>query len=286
MRRNLMKGTVTPHRNGIPTVLKKYGYHNMFFMTHEAQYDNMQAFFLTNGYDEVFSQSDYPISERVNAFGVSDHFLFEYGLNAINQIAKKHSPWMATLLTISNHPPYVIPTWFHPHASDPELQIVEYADWCIGDFIKKAQQQAWWENTIFIILADHGKLVGHVQSELPESYNHIPLYIFGNNIQPQEYEGLGTQVDIMPTLLSLLGMGYDYDGFGINLLQQQRDMVFYTADDQIVGRDNHGYYIFKPATEQKFYYGKNPKSQEVLHRYAASMIQTAEYLQRVEKREP
>jgi len=286
MRRNLMKGTVTPHRNGIPTVLKKYGYHNMFFMTHEAQYDNMQAFFLTNGYDEVFSQSDYPISERVNAFGVSDHFLFEYGLNAINQIAKKHSPWMATLLTISNHPPYVIPTWFHPHASDPELQIVEYADWCIGDFIKKAQQQAWWENTIFIILADHGKLVGHVQSELPESYNHIPLCIYGNNIQPQIYDGLSTQVDIMPTLLSLLGMGYDYDGFGINLLQQRRKMVFYTADDQIVGRDNQGYYIFKPATEQKFYYGKNPKSQEVLHRYATSMIQTAEYLQRVEKREP
>ena len=63
-------------------------------------------------------------------------------------------------------------------------------------------------------------------------------------------------------------------------------MVFYTADDQIVGRDAKGYYIFKPATGQHFYYGNDPKSQEALHRYATSMIQTAEYLQRKEKREP
>lgn len=286
MKRNLMKGTVTPHRNGIPTILKKYGYHNMFFMTHEAQYDNMQAFLLTNGYDEVYSQTDYPMSERVNAFGVSDHFLFDYGLKTINQVAKKDTPWMATLLTISNHPPYVIPDWFHPHSSEQESQIVEYTDWCVGDFIKKAKQQAWWKNTVFIIVADHGMLVGKVNSELPASYNHIPLYIFGHGIQHETCQGLGTQVDIMPTLLSLLGMGYDYDGFGINLLKKQREMVFYTADDQIVGRDAKGYYIFKPATGQHFYYGNDPKSQEALHRYATSMIQTAEYLQQKEKREP
>ena len=53
-------------------------------MTHESQYDNMNAFFRTNGYDAVYAQEDYPISERVNAFGVSDHFLFEYGLQRIN----------------------------------------------------------------------------------------------------------------------------------------------------------------------------------------------------------
>ena len=49
MMRNLMKGTVTPHRSGLPTVLKEQGYHNLFFMTHESQYDNMNAFFRTNG---------------------------------------------------------------------------------------------------------------------------------------------------------------------------------------------------------------------------------------------
>ena len=90
----------------------QYGYENMFFMTHEAQYDNMKAFFTTNGYDEIFSQEDYPKSEVVNSFGVSDHFLFGYALDKINRQAATRKPFLATLLTISNHPPYVIPSFF------------------------------------------------------------------------------------------------------------------------------------------------------------------------------
>ncbi|MBP6527874.1 MAG: sulfatase-like hydrolase/transferase, partial [Prevotella sp.] len=171
MSRNLMKGTVTPHREGIPTVLKKYGYHNLFFMTHEAQYDNMKAFFSTNGYDDIYSQENYPKNEVVNSFGVSDHFLFNYSLPIINKVAKSGKPFFATLLTISNHPPYIIPSFFHAKTSKPETQIVEYADWAIADFIKKAKKQPWYKNTVFVILADHGKLVGNSNCELPVSYN-------------------------------------------------------------------------------------------------------------------
>ena len=103
MFRNLMKGTVTPHRSGIATVLKSKGYENMFFMTHEAQYDNMKAFFATNGYDDIYAQENYPKSEVVNSFGVSDHFLFSYALNTINRKAATKKPFMATILTVSNH---------------------------------------------------------------------------------------------------------------------------------------------------------------------------------------
>ena len=105
MFRNLIKGTVTPHRDGLPTVLKHEGYRTMFFMTHEAQYDNMKAFFATNGYDDIYSQEDYPKEQVVNSFGVSDHYLFSYALNRINRQAKTGQPFFATLLTISNHPP-------------------------------------------------------------------------------------------------------------------------------------------------------------------------------------
>ena len=57
MKRNLMKGSVIPRYSGLPTVLKENGYYNFFFMTHEGQYDNMNAFFRTNGYDEVFKMA-------------------------------------------------------------------------------------------------------------------------------------------------------------------------------------------------------------------------------------
>ncbi len=216
MFRNLMKGTVTPRRKGIATVLKKYGYENMFFMTHEAQYDNMKAFFQTNGYDDIFSQENYPKSEVVNSFGVSDHFEMDYALNTINQKAKMGKPFMATILTVSNHPPYIIPDFFKPKTKEKETQIVEYADWAIGDFLKKASREPWYKNTIFVIQADHGKLVGKSEGELPQSYNHIPLIIFGPGVPQQQYAGLGMQVDVMPTLFGLMNLNYEYEGFGVD----------------------------------------------------------------------
>lgn len=289
MKRNLMKGTVTPKRDGIPTVLKQYGYHNTFFMTHEAQYDNMNAFFRTNGYDEIYSQETYPKDSVVNSFGVPDHFIFNYALPVIDKNASTGKPFMATILTISNHPPYIIPSWFKPRSDDPEKQIVEYADYCVGDFLKKAKTKDWYDNTIFVVQADHGKLVGQADAELPQSYNHIPLIIFGSGVEPQLYTGLGMQVDVMPTLLGLMNMSYDYDGFGVNLLERKRDKVFYSADNHVVGRDSTRYYIYAPGMQKSFCYKKNENGRlgetasddnfKQLEKYAFSMTQTAEWMQ-------
>lgn len=288
MYRNLMKGTVTPHRKGIPTVLKQEGYRNMFFMTHEAQYDNMKAFFMTNGYDEIFSQENYPKSQVVNSFGVSDHFLFDYALPVLSRHAATGKPFMATLLTISNHPPYIIPSFFKPKTADPETQIVEYADWAIGDFLRKASRMSWYKNTIFVIMADHGKMMGRNADELSPSFNHIPLIIFGPGVPACQCANLGMQVDVMPTLLSLLNMSYEYEGFGINLLKQKRQTVFYSADNQIVARDNSHCYIYEPKEQKSFCYTATPDWQlspsrdkrafAPLRRYVFSMIQTAEYV--------
>ena len=290
MMRNLMKGTVTPHRSGIATVLHEEGYHNLFFMTHESQYDNMNAFLRTNGYDEVYAQEDYPAEEVVNSFGVPDRFLFSYALPVINRTAATGKPFMATLLTISNHPPYVIPPSMPTVTKEPETQIVEYADRCIGEFLAQAKQQPWYDNTIFVILADHGKLVGEMDSELPQSYNHIPCIMFGPGIPEKRYDGLATQIDVMPTLLGCMGISYENEGFGTDLLRHPRQRVFYTSDTQLVARDTIACVIHNPQMQRDFYYevGDNgllhPTAQTARHdslrRYVFAMIQTAEYMQR------
>ena len=278
MFRNLMKGTVTPHRDGLPTVLKHEGYRTMFFMTHEAQYDNMKAFFATNGYDDIYSQEDYPKEQVVNSFGVSDHYLFSYALNRINRQAKTGQPFFATLLTISNHPPYVIPAWFKPKPKEKETQIVEYADHCIGDFLRQASRQEWYRNTIFVIMADHGKIVGKVTGELPESYNHIPLMIFGPGIAEGRNNRLATQVDVMPTLMSLLGTSYTYDGFGIDQTRTERPMVFYSADNQIVARSRQLCLIYEPKTARTFCYRTAPDGTLRETRYSAEFAQLKNYV--------
>ena len=288
MFRNLMKGTVTPHREGIPTVLRREGYHNMFFMTHEAQYDNMKAFFSTNGYDDIYSQENYPRDSVVNSFGVGDHFEMNFALGKINAAAKRNNPFLATILTISNHPPYKVPTWFHARSKEAEKQIVEYADWSIGQFLKAARREPWYRNTVFVIYADHGKMVGKADGELPVSYNHIPLLIFGPDVKTQLYDGLAQQVDIVPTVLGLLGLSYDYDGFGVDLLKTRRQMVFYSADNQVVARDYQHCFVYNPSMQKAFCYDALPgwklreshdtKAFTPLRKYVFAMEQTAQFM--------
>lgn len=222
MKRNAMKGSVIPVYSGLPTILKDNGYQNLFFMTHESQYDNMNAFFRTNGFDEIYAQENYPAEKVVNSFGVQDDFLYQYALPILNKKATSGRPFFTVLLSISNHPPYIIPDYFKPHSDKPEDQIVEYADWSIKQFITEAEKQPWFDNTIFVLLGDHGKLVDSPESEIPQSYNHIPLMIYGKGIQPEIRAQFGGQIDVAPTLLGLLNIGYIQNNFGINLLKEQR----------------------------------------------------------------
>lgn len=287
MKRNAMKNSSIRRYAGLPTVLKANGYRNLFFMTHESQYDNMNAFFRTNGFDEIYSQEDYPADKVANHFGVQDDFLFHYAVPVLRQKAASGQPFFAVLLTISNHPPYVIPPYFHPRSDKKEEQIVEYADWAIGNFMQQAAREPWFENTLFVFLGDHGKLVGTAESELPQSYNHIPLLFFGKDIEPELRTDFCGQVDVAPTLLDLLGIDYVQNNLGIDLLREKRPCMYYTADDLVAARDSSHLYIYNPEANVEHCYhtdsiytpGQPTDSAFVrLKSYAFSMLQTAEYL--------
>lgn len=289
MKRNAMKGSVIPIYSGLPTVLKDQSYQTLFFMTHESQYDNMNAFFRTNGFDEIFSQENYPKEKVVNGFGVQDDFLYNYAIDRLNERATPDRPFFAVLLSISNHPPYIIPPYFHPHSADKEDQIVEYADWSIRQLMTKASQQNWFKNTIFVFLGDHGKMVGNADCEMPQSYNHIPLMIYApERIQPQEIAGFGGQIDVAPTLLGLLNIPYTQNNFGIDLIKESRPCMFFTADNMIGAKNDNNFYIYIPESKQEFCYAlkegkithteESPEECNVLKTYAFSMLQTTEYL--------
>ena len=289
MKRNAMKGSVIPIYSGLPTVLKDNGYHNMFFMTHESQYDNMNAFFRTNGFDEVYAEENYPKEKIANHFGVQDDYLYEYAIPILNQRAHEENPFLAVLLSISNHPPYIIPDYFHPKSEKIEDQIVEYADWSIRKFMTEAQKQPWFDNTLFVFVGDHGKLVGTPENEMPEAYNHVPLLIYGKDIEAKQHHDFGGQIDIAPTLLGILGIDYTQNNFGVDLLTEMRPCIFYTADNLIAARDSANLYIHSPETGQEFRYtlkeGKlqlsdNNHTFQALKEYCFSMLQSTEHLVR------
>lgn len=287
MKRNAMKGSAIPNYSGLPTVLAQEGYHTLFFMTHEAQYDNMNAFLRTNGYQDVYAEEDYPKEKIANHFGVADDYLFEYALPVLRRLHEAGRPFFATLLTISNHPPYVLPKGFQGKSKDMEDQIVEYADRCIGDFMRRAAQEAWYENTIFVFVGDHGKMVGQADCELPESYNHVPLIFYGKGISPQTNTSWAGQVDISATILGMLGISYTQNNFGIDLLKEHRPCIFYTADNTVAARDEKHLYVYNPDAEQEFCYdiqGTTPRpvamneGHQILREYCFSMLQATEVL--------
>lgn len=287
MKRNAMKGSVIPIYSGLPTILKDNGYQNLFFMTHESQYDNMNAFFRTNGFDEIYAQENYPSEKVVNSYGVQDDFLYQYALPILNKKAESGQPFFTVLLSISNHPPYVIPDYFKPRSEKTEDQIVEYADWSIKQFMKAAEKQPWFDQTIFVLLGDHGKLVGSPECEIPQSYNHIPLMIYGKGIQPEIKDKFGGQIDVAPTLLGLLNINYIQNNFGVDLLKEERPCIFYTADNLIAARDTTRLYIYSPDNKQEFRYeqksnklhvAENSETFQQLKEYCFSMLQCTECL--------
>ncbi len=287
MKRNAMKGSVVPVYSGLPTVLKDNGYQTLFFMTHESQYDNMNAFLRTNGFEEIHDEENYPKEKIVNRFGVQDDYLFEYALPVLNERAQSGQPFFSVLLTISNHPPYIIPAYFQPKSEKVEDQIVEYADWSIRNFMTKAQEQPWFENTVFVFVADHGKLVGTPENEMPEACSHVPFMIYWKGIEPNHISNFGGQIDVAPTLLGILGIGYTQNNFGVDLLKEQRPCSFYTDDNLVAARDSAHLYLHSPETGQEFCYtiqngtlksSASDANFEALKEYVFSMLQATEQL--------
>lgn len=289
LKRNMMKNSVIPHYQGLPQVLRAHQYKNIFFMPHEAQYDNMNGFLLANGFEQLYSQEDYPLMSAANCWGVSDEFLLNYSIPVLTRQSQSKEPFFGVLLTVSNHPPYVIPANFQARTQEPETQIVEFADYSIAQFFAQAKQEPWFENTIFILLADHGKIWRTPLYTIPTSFNHIPLLIYSPLLKPTLYSNPGGQIDVAPTLLGLLGIDYDNVGLGVDLFKEQRPYMFFTSDDAIGCVDSTYFYIYKPAEkqEQLFHYSDKgtrdlkdelPEITTRMKEYAWSMLQSTQYV--------
>lgn len=224
----------------------------------------------------------------MNSFGVPDDFLLGYAFDKINQDATSNKPFQATILTISNHPPYIVPDKFKNVSSDPQYQIVAYADDAIRQFMVKSAKQKWFNNTVFVFLGDHGKNVGSNSYELPLSYNHIPLIIYSPAFKdaPQRLEQLGGQIDVFPTLMGLLNRSYINNTLGVDLFKTTRQSMFFSADDGLgcISKDYFYAYNFKSKTEGLYKYRNNspenfaaqdPAKCDRMKLESAAMFQTA-----------
>ncbi len=283
-----MAAIPTREYSGLPYALKKLGYQNLFFSSHDENFDNLSTFIPVNHFHKLYSAKDYPSEKLIGTFGVPDDYLFEF---ATAELGKQKSPFFATILTTSNHDPYDIPEYFKSNQTEIDLKAVNYADWSIGEFLKKAHKETWFNNTLFIFVSDHGLVVGDNPYDLPLSYHHIPFIIHAPTIlsEPKVLNQYIGQIDLFPTLMGMLDFSYENNTLGVDVLKQPRPYAYFSADNKIGCLNNDWLYVYRfdGGGESLYHYSNNDLKDYInesiaikdsLKTYALSQIQTAEYL--------
>ncbi len=251
-----MKKTDIPVMCGMPHHFKAHGYHTMYFTTHDDQFDNVAGFLYANDIEHVVSQKDYPADEVKSTLGVPDHVLFRHVVEELDKANDK--PFFAAVMTASYHNPYVLPDdiGWKPQSESMDDKMVEYADWSIGEFMRMAKERPWFENTLFVFVADHG-VSGNSPYDMSLKYHHVPMLFYcPSQIPPQTRLQLALQIDIGPTVLGMLFPDDDNSTFGLDLQRQTRRYAFFSADDKIGVLDSAHFYRYRiaDANEALYFY--------------------------------
>lgn len=294
-KQNPMKKTPILKYNGIASTLKDNNYSTIFFIPHDSQFDNINGFVLANDYEGIISKSDYPFHEIKTTLGVPDDFMFRFSIPILNKMYQNNRPFFATFMTASDHAPYFIPDYFSSNNKNEKERIVEYADFSLKQFIYLAQQEPWFNNTIFVFVADHG-YSNNVIYPIPINYIHTPLLFYAPNlIKDTTNSNLASQIDVFPTTMGLLNISYTNNTFGIDLQKEKREFVIATADDKyaVLNQDwlfidNYNkliplsLYNYK-LRETKDYSNEFPEIVQEMKTFGESIMQTSEYIMRTKK---
>lgn len=214
----------------LATLLHEAGYRNGFFYGGNSDFDNMRGFTLSNGFDYVFDENNIEHGSFRSTYGYCDDDVFD----AIHATLSHHTDqanFIATL-TSSNHQPFHFPVSDSDNYTLPLFtrdNAVRYADDALGRFMRRAREADYWDNTIFLIVADHDARVPgqasptdaagttDIEKIFPLEGFHIPALILGGGIAPQRTAYIASQIDLPTTLLSLAGISAPHPMPGVDL---------------------------------------------------------------------
>lgn len=239
---------------GLPYALKQNGYATLFYVTGNPQYDRMNSFLYDNNIERIYSLYDYPADKAVNNFGVSDDYMFQFGLQTLSEKSKDGQPFFATFLTVSNHPPYIIPKDLQGVGNEERESMLAFVDRNVKEFISQARKSDWGKNTVFVLLGDHGFIQEPNLYDMPLTYNHIPCLIITPDQQVETIQTPCSQLDITATVMGLLKTSFTNNTLGINILKDKRNYVFFVNDNQIGCVDSTYFYCFNFNSKQEFLY--------------------------------
>ncbi len=241
------------------SVFKSKGYTTQYIYGGYSYFDNMKTFFGGNGY-EVIDRDSLKENEihYQNIWGVADEDLFTLAGRTLDKNYAKGQPFFSQIMTVSNHRPFTYPAGRID--IDPATQSreggVKYTDYAINRFLLESSKKPWYNNTIFLIVADHcAGSAGNV--ELPVTGYHIPLIIFAPAIikTSQVVDRMTAQIDIAPTILGMLHFSYKSKFFGQNIftLPPNKEKAFISTYQGLGFLENGKLIIQSPVRKLKQY---------------------------------
>ena len=220
---------------GIAGLLAAEGYETAFF--HGAQNGSMgfQAFAQKIGFQKYYGRTEYEAACGTDDFDGTwaiwdEPFLQFYA----EEMSKMHEPFMTAVFTASSHHPFVVPEQYQKQFPEEGLEIhkcIRYTDMALGRFFQTASRQPWFKNTIFVLTNDHTNMSDHAEYQSDIGGFCSPIIIFDPSHPDGEIQDkVAQQIDILPTVLGLLGLprndqGHprEYIAFGIDVLNTPKE---------------------------------------------------------------
>jgi phosphoglycerol transferase MdoB-like AlkP superfamily enzyme len=251
------------------------GYEKFYFLGGDPSWANIRGFLLNNIDSlRLYSQEDFK-AKKLNVWGIDDKNLF---LEANNILAQQQHPFFAIIQTADNHRPYTIPRQdliqfkkvnypddsIHKYGFEniDQLNAFRYTDFCYQQFFQAARKEKYFANTIFVFVGDHG-IAGNAAALYPSSWTeqrltqeHVPLLFYSPALlKPALVHSVCSQVDIMPSVVSLLGMPYHNNSMGKNLFDTTNTAEKYAFiidhESKDIGIVNSQYFYTRNLKTQK-----------------------------------
>jgi phosphoglycerol transferase MdoB-like AlkP superfamily enzyme len=217
------------------SILKGEGYDTSFF--HGAPNGSMGFLGFGNilAFDHYYGKNEYNNDADFDgSWGIWDEPFFQYFNKTLSQ---KKTPFMATLFSVSSHEPYVLPEKYEgkfPKGDNPIHRCIGYTDYSLKQFFKAAKKEPWYNNTIFVLVADHDNLIYYEEYGKDQNFHTVPILFFSPN---EKYKGVNKdwaqQIDIYPTLLDMMGYDKPFRSWGRSLISKDKVSPFvmrYSSD--------------------------------------------------------
>lgn len=234
----------------LPSLSKSFaaaGYNTSFYYGGELEFANIKAYLVSGGFNNIIGKDSFSSKDWNSKWGAHDHVVFD---KILADMHEQPTPFFTTVFTLSSHEPFEVPMESHIKGSDEEslfLNALYYTDQSLGDFIQQLKRMPFYDETLVIILADHGHRMPLSSRNHEKEKFHIPMLWLGGALIPKDsvISTYSSQTDLAATLLTQLELPTAAYEWSRNILSPGTNpFAHYVFNDGFGHVSNNGYEVF------------------------------------------